>query len=203
MKRQTIGRKRASNVICRIKGKHDYLVVVGAHYDRIGPGPGVADNWSGIVLASQLIEALEHTQPNLTWKIVAFGAEESRTYWSKAYFRKHGSGPIISMINIDTLGLGSLKVDIRSDRGLKCIAERIASDIGGQLSPSLLRESTGDWEPFDRQGIAVLSLHSLDRRLIGKLHTRKDSWPAIAENRMQEAWRLLLNISHFLNQRQV
>ena len=36
MKRQTIGRKRASNVICRIKGEHDYLVVVGAHYDRIG-----------------------------------------------------------------------------------------------------------------------------------------------------------------------
>jgi|TARA_B100001964_G_C14229970_1_gene599527 hypothetical protein len=199
VKKQPIGRNRANNVICHLEGKSDFMFIVGAHYDRMGTGPGVADNWSGIVLISRLVEALQLMETNHTWEIIAFGEEETGTYGSKAYMRDHKGKPIISMINVDTLGLGPLKFDSRSSQGLKCIAEKIATDIEVQLSPSHLQETTGDWEPFDRRGIDFLSLHSLDRRLIRKLHTRRDSWKAISENRMQEAWRLLVSLSSLLD----
>lgn len=197
---QKIGQDAADNVICRIKGKHDFKIVVGAHYDRIGGGYGVADNWSGIVLVSRLIAELKLIKPEATWEIIAFGAEESAMLGSKAYVRDNNTGSILVMINVDTLGMGSVRVDSRSDTHLKCIAKNLADRIGIKMSSVSLPGSTGDWEPFKRRGVSVLNIHSLDRRSMRMVHTRKDSARAISDDRMQDAWLFLYNLSLYLDQ---
>ena len=196
---QKIGEDTADNIICRIKGKHDFKIVVGAHYDRIGGGYGVADNWSGIVLISRLIAELKLIKPEATWEIIAFGAEESAVLGSKAYVRDNNTDGILAMINVDTLGMGSVRIDSRSDTHLKCIAKDLANRIGIKMSSASLPGTTGDWEPFKRQGVSVLNIHSLDRRSMRKVHTRKDSARAISDDGMQDAWLFLFNLSLYLD----
>ena len=197
---QKIGEHAAHNVICRIEGTHDFKIVVGAHYDRIGGGRGVADNWSGIVLVSRLIAELKLIMPRATWEIIAFGEEESAVLGSKSYVRNNDTDGIIAMINVDTLGMDTVRVDSRSDRRLKCIAKDLANRIGIKLSTASLPGTGGDWEPFKRRGISVLNIHSMDSRSMRKVHTRKDTERSVSTASMQDAWLFLLNLSLYIDQ---
>lgn len=201
---QPIDNHSGQNVICRIAGRQKKRILVGAHFDRIGSGSGVADNWTGIVLVNRLITELSKGQLNYTWEVIAFGAEESRLKGSRTYVkhavRDQEISNIVAMINIDTLGLGSLKVDRRSNGMLKCLVEHLADDSGIKSSQILLPGITGDWEPFMLKGIPVLSIHSLDRRSIKIVHTRKDSLRSISIDRLEEAWRILFNLQRYLDQ---
>lgn len=198
--KQKVGERAGHNIICRIEGKHDIKIVVGAHHDRVGGGRGVADNWSGIVLISRLIDEFKLIKPEATWEIIAFAAEESAMLGSRAYVRDNRTDRVVAMINVDTLGMGIVRVDSRSDRHLSCIAKDLARRVGIKLSPISLPGMTGDWEPFRRLGISVLNIHSLDRRSLGKVHTRKDTRRAVSSDRMQDAWLFLFNLSLYLDQ---
>lgn len=205
LSRRPIGRLHGNNLVCRIEGSHvDGLpgkdtVVVGAHFDRIGPGSGVADNWSGIMLISRLMEEIRLQQPRLTWLVIAFGAEESALRGSTRYVRELNHEDTIAMINVDTLGLGVVKFDHRSDELLKCIATDLAAELDIHARGSRLAQVTGDWEPFRRKDIPVLAIHSLDRRDLKKVHTRKDSFNGISKKGLQDAWLLLLNLYRYID----
>jgi hypothetical protein len=201
---QKINYHNGHNVICRIPGASQKRIIVGAHYDRIGTGRGVADNWSGIVLVSRLISELNSLDLNFTWEIVAFGAEEVELRGSKTYIREAGRveelSDILAMINVDTLGLGTVKIDNRSHENLTCQIENLADELGIELETVSLPTITGDWEPFRRKNIPVLSMHSLDRQSLQVVHSRKDSRQAISEERLEDAWLLLLNLQRNFDQ---
>jgi hypothetical protein len=201
---QKINYRNGHNVICRIPGASQKRIIVGAHYDRTGTGRGVADNWSGIVLVSRLISELNSLDLSVTWEIVAFGAEEIELLGSKTYIREagrdEGLSDILAMINVDTLGLGTVKIDSRSDERLKCQTKNLADELGIELETVALPTITGDWEPFRRKNIPVLSMHSLDRQSLQVVHSRKDSRRAMSEERLEDAWLLLLNLQLNLDQ---
>ncbi len=200
VEKQEISKRNGNNLICRLAGKSKSRIIVGAHYDRIGPGSGVADNWTGIVLIKRLAAAISENSQMLTWELVAFGAEENGLLGSKTYLRKDdGQGKILAMINIDTLGLGKVNIDSRSDDNLACIANDLARAMEIDVSRARMRQTTGDWEPFDRQGIPVLNLHSLNRKSIKKVHTRQDRRSAISDDDLNDAWRLLVNLQRYLD----
>jgi hypothetical protein len=201
---QKINYHKGHNVICRIPGSSQKRIIVGAHYDRIGAGRGVIDNWSGIVLVSRLLTELNALDLNFTWEIVAFGAEEVELLGSKTYIREvvrdEGLSDILAMINVDTLGLGTVKIDSRSDKNLKCRAKTLAEELKIELAVISVPAITGDWEPFWRKNIPVLSIHSLNRQSLHMVHTRKDSRRAISEERLEDAWLLLSNLQRNLDQ---
>ncbi len=201
---QKINYHKGHNVICRIPGSSQKRIIVGAHYDRIGAGRGIADNWSGIVLVSRLIAELNALDLYFTWEIVAFGAEEFELLGSKTYIREvvrdEGLSDILAMINVDTLGLGTVKIDSRSHENLKCQTKILAEELGIELAAVSIPSITGDWEPFWRKNIPVLSLHSLDRQSLHMVHSRRDSRRAISEERLEDAWLLLLNLQRNLDQ---
>jgi hypothetical protein len=201
---QKINYHNGHNVICRIPGASQNRIIVGAHYDRIGTGRGVADNWSGIVLVSRLISEINSLDLNFTWEIVAFGAEEIGLLGSKTFIREavrdKGLGDILAMINVDTLGLGTVKIDSRSHESLKCQTKNLADKLGIELEVVSLPTITGDWEPFWRKNIPVLSMHSLDRQSLHRVHNRKDSRQAISEERLEDAWLLLRNLQRNFDQ---
>ncbi len=201
---QRINKYSGHNIICRMPGREKKRIIVAAHFDRIGAGRGVADNWSGIVLMSKLITELSKHNLHFTWEVIAFGAEEFELLGSKAYIknvlREQGASDILAMINVDTVGLDTVKIDSRSDEQLKCLTASLASELGLKLDIVSLPTITGDWEPFRRHGIPVLSIHSLDRRSLNIVHNRKDSIRAISMERLEDAWSLLLNLQRNLDQ---
>jgi len=193
-----------SNIICTISGPSSKQVVVGAHFDNFGMGQGVADNWSGIVLVSRLVDLLSATEPNLTWTIVAFAEEESGLLGSRAFVRaesgKENANDMIAMINIDTVGIGDVNLDPRSDPTLKCLARHIAEQLEIDIRSQSLSMTSGDWAPFRRKGIPFLNLHSLDRRKIEKIHGRMDNLKLLNKEKMEDAWQILINLQKVLDQ---
>jgi hypothetical protein len=104
------------------------------------------------------------------------------------------------MINVDTLGLDKPNIDYRSDDYLKCVASVIAEKMDVGLSSARMSQTTGDWQPFKREGIPILNLHSLDRQSIKRVHTSKDKRRAISDNDLNGAWNILLNLQRYLDQ---
>jgi Iap family predicted aminopeptidase len=199
--KQEIGSHEGNNLICLIPGNKGSKFVIGAHYDKTGQGDGVADNWSGIVLIARLAAELSDRPQNFSWELIAFGAEESGLQGSKTYFRKAAeAGNILAMINVDTLGLGKVNIDSRSDEYLDCLASELAGKMNMEISDARMNQTTGDWETFSHKGISVLNLHSLNRQSIKKVHTRKDRRRAISDNYLEDAWQLLDNLQHYLDQ---
>ena len=66
------------NIICRIETGSPKTVLLGAHYDVFGPGPGADDNASGIAGLIELARILHANKDNLknSVEIIAFTNEE-------------------------------------------------------------------------------------------------------------------------------
>ena len=123
---------RMKNVIGVIPGKKPSLsgqsVVVGAHYDHLGPGwpdarednrgkmhPGADDNASGVALLIELAGELKKTlSPDRSIVFVAFTGEEAGKRGSHYYVAHQQRYPVekcIAMLNLDTVGrLGKKKL---------------------------------------------------------------------------------------------
>ena len=191
--RQAVRRYRQHNLICRIPGKSEQTLVVGAHYDKVSEGYGVADNWSGIVMLDYLSRYFATTEPDLTIEFVAFAAEEDGLFGSKAYVDQN-TKPITAMINLDTIGLGSLVVDGGSDSVLMCQAECIAEQLGYPITVQTWREVSSDWERFAKKGIPAIGIHSVTKRTVRRIHHRRDKAGNVDLDRLHEALKLAKNL---------
>src|SRR5689334_333220 len=60
------------NLICTMPGATDHVIVVGAHFDCVDAGDGVADNWSGASLLPSLLETLKSRPRQHTYVFIAF-----------------------------------------------------------------------------------------------------------------------------------
>ncbi len=199
LKRQAVSSRHGNNILCRIQGTSQDTIVVGAHFDRIGPGPGIADNWSGIVLLSRLLDEIRASTPGHTWLLIAFAGEESMLAGSLRFVKDNNLDDVTAMLNVDTLGLGYTRIDNRSDPQLRCTALALASSLGIDVRRSSLPQTTGDWEPFRSRGIPVLNLHSLVRQDLKIVHTRKDTFKRMDHERFADAWQLVLNLQQTLD----
>ena len=97
------------------------------------------------------------------------------------------------MINLDTLGIATLAVDRRSSRELQCLAQATAYNSGINLQSVLLRDITGDWEPFQRAGTRVLGFHSVNKNNIYDLHTGRDQRSLVDDIELQKSYGLIAN----------
>lgn len=169
---QPINRSRQKNLACVLPGKQDSRLVIGTHYDRTGGGRGVADNWSGIVTLTRLL-AHHANQPRYhTLEFVAFGEEET----------------------------GTLRVDRRSDTRLKHLFRDTARILALPAREAGLRDLESDWIPFQRAGVPVLAVHSINHHTQGILHQPRDRRAALDRQALENADRLLFAVLARLNQ---
>jgi len=87
--------------------------LVGAHFDRVDTGLGVADNWSGAALLPSFYQALLSSGRHHTFAFVGFADEGKGLIGSEFYasrISKEQAAKIRAMINLDTLGLSSTKI---------------------------------------------------------------------------------------------
>lgn len=186
---------RQSNVVCDLPGGSERIVVIGAHYDRTREGEGAVDNWTGIALLPFLYRELASTPRNYTYRFIGFGGEERGMAGSTHYVEELSSeerSRIVAMINLDTFGLRSVRIDPRSSATLACVLLDAAAQghlpiAGTALGPPL----EGDWEPFKEIGIPVLNLHSLNTRDLGVLHSHADRRTRVSPGDYYASYRLI------------
>ncbi len=196
-----IRRSDQLNITCEISGRGAGLWIVGAHYDRIGSGSGIVDNWSGIVLLFALIEAMQRVPNEHSFQFVAFGEEETGLRGSKLFARAMPRLPG-GMINIDTVGLRSVRADPRSSQDLLAIARQEAGRLGIKLTTPRVAWVDGDWRPFRAMDIPILNFHSLRRSDQSAVHTVRDQFDRINWSAYADTYTLLLAILRHLDQQQ-
>ena len=187
------------NFSCIVPGEVTQKVVVGSHYDKVKEGSGIADNWSGVMLNSNLLKHFGQNKPFYTLEFVAFGREEIGMKGARAYLKSADVNGIEAMINLDTFGLGPLVIDRRSTPGLVCLASQTAEAMGVDYSYSNLRDITGDWAPFKQHGVAVLNINSITPKTIRRIHNRRDKVGNVDLSRLHEAYRLYVNLINNLS----
>ena len=188
-----VASSRDPNIVCTLPGRTDSAIVIGAHYDRVDAGDGVADNWSGTNLLPALYQSLAVRPRTHTFVFVAFADEERGLVGSRSFVRDLGGMSVRAMVNLDSLGLGETKVEInRSSDEMICNLLRASrgarSALGGM---NVDRVGTSDFESFARAGIPVISLHSLTSETFPILHTDRDRLEALDLDAYYGTYRLL------------
>ena len=96
------------NVIAETQsGDPDNVVVVGAHLDSVGVGPGINDNGSGSAAILEIAEQLSGVRLRNKIRFVWFSAEESGLFGSEAYVASLPDAErdkIATMLNFDMIG---------------------------------------------------------------------------------------------------
>lgn len=184
------------NLTCSLPGASDKLVVVGAHFDKVGPGHGVADNWSGSVLLPTLYEDLARAPRRYTFQFVAFSAEERGELGSRAFVEALDAArrdAIVAMVNLDTLGLNPARFELReADPVLACLLSRTAKLSGAEIAVrDNGRADSSDHEPFRDAGIPAIRLHSLTPASERVIHSRADRLEAIDQQAYYASYRLI------------
>ena len=102
------GTYETSNVIAETPdGDPDNVIVVGAHLDSVGPGPGINDNGSGSAAILEIAEQVRKVNPRNKIRFVWFGAEEHGLLGSEAYvdsLPQSERDKIAAMLNFDMVG---------------------------------------------------------------------------------------------------
>lgn len=93
------------------QGRHDEIIVIGAHYDSVTGSPGANDNGSGVAAVLELARLLRQARPARTLRFVAFANEEppffktqemgSRVYARRSRERRDN---IVAMFSLETIG---------------------------------------------------------------------------------------------------
>src|SRR5690349_9694050 len=97
-----------SNVIAETRdGDPNDVIVVGAHLDSVGVGPGINDNGSGSATILEIAEQMRKVKPRNKVRFIWFGAEEHGLLGSQAYIDSLPDAErkkIAAMLNFDMIG---------------------------------------------------------------------------------------------------
>ncbi|HKZ56724.1 MAG TPA: M20/M25/M40 family metallo-hydrolase, partial [Thermodesulfovibrionales bacterium] len=161
------------NVIGVIQGKKaemsEQCVVIGAHYDHLGPFyPGADDNASGVAVLIELANVLsKNLNPDRSIVFVAFTGEEVGKKGSLYYVankKRYPAEKCIGMVNLDTvgrlgkkkllvLGAGSAKEWIHIFRGAGFVT-------GVEIEAVSERLDSSDNISFEEAGVPAVQLFS-------------------------------------------
>jgi Zn-dependent M28 family amino/carboxypeptidase len=96
------------NVIAETRGGDpNKVIVVGAHLDSVGTGPGINDHGSGSAANLEIARQLRGVSPKNKIRFIWFSAEESGLLGSEAYvasLSESERGKIAAMLNFDMIG---------------------------------------------------------------------------------------------------
>jgi putative aminopeptidase FrvX len=203
---QPVKRSKTPNLICVHPGTTGRVIIVGAHFDRVSAGDGVADNWSGASLLPSLFQAVAIEAREHTYVFVGFTDEEAGLVGSRFYARQMTSEQLAAtdaMVNMDTLGLASTNVWLnRSDKRLVLALGSVGKLLDLPVSGvNFERVGSTDSESFAARRIPTLTIHSLNQKVWNAriLHTSKDKLAAVRLDDYYDTYRLMAVYLVFLD----
>lgn len=108
-----VGGTTYRNIECTVPGLTDSVLVVGAHYDAAGPGPGADDNASGVAGLLDLAKrfASDTPKPRFTVLLVAYSLEEPPFYGTADMGSAHharalsaSGAKVVGMVSLEMIG---------------------------------------------------------------------------------------------------
>lgn len=173
-----LDKKGTKNLVITKKGSGSETVVVGAHYDKVGDGCGVLDNWTGIVAIANLYGTLRNAPLSKTFKFVAFDKEELGLLGSDAFvdeIRKEERHSYCAMVNLDSFGLAQPQVmENSSSARLTASAQTLWTQMKLKLSSAAIPGADADSSSFVNAGIPAITFHGMTNDWTKFLHTRND-----------------------------
>ena len=193
---EPVKHEKLGNVVCTLPGQSDDVILVTAHYDKVKPGMGVTDNWSGASMLPSLLYGISATPRKHTFVFIGFTGEEDGMVGS-AYYAAHLTqeqrAKIKAVINMDTLGLGPTEIwTSHSDPELVKDMIQVASALHISLTGMNVEQvGSTDSESFAKYKIPRMTIHSLTEQTLGILHTERDQVSVIKEGDYYGSYRLI------------
>lgn len=156
----------APNIICRMRGKSDETIVIGAHYDHATSPRRPFDDWTGALLLPSLYECLRTRRRRHTIVFVAFADEGNQLAGSQTFISGMSAAELShvqAMVNLDTLGLSPTK--IWSDHSDKDLVQALIKMVYAMKVPAsqidLDRAGPSDSDLFLARHIPQITIHSI------------------------------------------
>lgn len=170
--------KDVENIVVIKKGKTNETIIIGAHYDKTSDGCGLIDNWTGIVILTNLYRSLKDISTEKTYAFAAFGKEELGLLGSDEMARaipKEKRVNYCAMVNFDSFGFTYPQVMSNiSDTKLANLAKEVSDEFKIPFGKAAIDFASSDSESFRKQKIPAISLHGLNDKWTEYLHTKKD-----------------------------
>ena len=170
--------ERAENIVVTKKGKSNDKIIIAAHYDKVGNGCGVMDNWSGIVIAANLYRTFRTAETEKTLVFIALDEGETGLWGSNTAAKaipKEERGSYCAVVNIDSFGLNYPQVqDDASTTKLRVLAEQLAGEIKMPFGHAAQTRRDSDANPFIARDIPAVSFHGLSDTWQRFIHTQED-----------------------------
>ncbi len=177
---QEVKHTKFTNIICRLPGETDEVILVSAHYDQVSPAQGIIDNWSGASLLSSLYQSLVNKPRHHTFLFIAFCEEEMGRVGSQFYadhMTKEEAAKTEAVVNMDTLGLSPTKIWLSAaDKNLAKYIAIVANTFKLPVSRvDVENVGTTDSESFIPKKIPRITVHSLTQDTLPVLHSKRDT----------------------------
>ncbi len=184
------------NLVVRKQGESEEVVVIGAHYDKMGGGCGAIDNWSGIVALAHLYATLRDALIKKTILFVAFGKEEKGLIGSRAManaIAKDQRKQYCAMLNIDSLGLAAPQaLGNASSKKLRELAAKTAGEMKIPFDSATVTGADSDSSAFLRVRIPAVTIHGLSDKWRSILHGPNDQLSKVNPDSVYLGYRLVL-----------
>ena len=189
--------KQGENLRIKLKGGTGTgTIIVGAHYDKTDNGCGAIDNWSGIVIISNLYKSLSQFSPKKSYVFVAFDKEEKGLLGSKAMADSIPKGVLAqycSMVNVDGFGLAATQAaaNLSSPKMMKA-AKDLAAEMQLRFGDAPLSGASSDSVSFLSKKIPAITFHGLSGNWKSILHSSSDKTAAVNTQRVYAGYRFIL-----------
>ncbi len=196
LKEKDIQDHKSRNVVCKIKGKDDQIIVFSAHYDSVPLSKGIYDNATGALTILKIAEAFSKQTPQHTLLFVWCGSEERGLLGSQAFCKKHKKelDRYRLNINIDMIGshLGEFDTRVSAEDKLAHYIDYFSSEVGFAN-----KVTTGaypsDSTSFASSGVPALSFAR--NTMIEPIHCRYDDITTVSEERLKEDIQFIIQFS--------
>jgi hypothetical protein len=161
----------SSNVMVKVDGKREDVVLFCAHYDTVHGSPGADDNASGV---SVLLEVEIPRSPEYTIMLIFFTGEEAGLVESRA-FAQSTEEQISAVICVDTVGRGEhLHISsMKKNRTTSFFLSQLIFGLSDEGQPSV-GPLLSDHVPFNDRGIPAVGLTRSTNRNYPHIHSEQD-----------------------------
>jgi hypothetical protein len=150
-------RATSENVTSDARRPRPRTLIVGAHLDSVGEGPGINDNATGVVALLELARALAKRSHPLSVRFAFWGAEELGLIGSRAYAATVPRDDVVGYLNFDVLGSPSRQYGVYGDSRFTTRWLRYLRSRGAGARPIDI-EGRSDHAPFAQRGIPVAGI---------------------------------------------
>lgn len=188
--------KYSHNVIARIQGADDDVIVFSAHYDSTSLSKGINDNATGVVALIRMAEYFSSHKPKHSLIFVFTGSEERGLLGGKAYVQRHEEelGNIKLNINVDMIGetMGSLSAYVTGEMEMVSYLKYFAKEKAYPLKTRQGVAST-DSTAFADKGIPAIAFNRSSN--LQPIHLRYDDLSQISIPVLQKDIEFILNFA--------